>query len=150
MEQAFRCDCPITSALDVVGDRWILVIVKLMLLEDKHTFKAFVESNESIATNILSSKLKALEAWGLITKSKLPNNKKVKLYRLTEKGLSLAPLIVELALWSDQHLRALNGQMQDGEGLEQMKNDKAGFVQAVVEGYRRRLEAIERGEEGME
>ena len=68
---------------------------------------------------------------------------------MTEKGLSIAPLIVELALWSDQHLRTLNGQTQDGEGLKQMKNDKAGFVQAVVEGYRRRLEAIERGEEAI-
>jgi DNA-binding HxlR family transcriptional regulator len=72
MRQDFRCDCPFTSALDIVGDKWILVIIKQMLIEGKETFKDFTESDEAIATNILSSKLKFLEEVGLIIKTQRP------------------------------------------------------------------------------
>ena len=105
MTQKFRCDCPFTSAIDILGDKWMLVIVKQMLLENKTTFKDFTESDEAIATNILSTKLKILEELEIITKTHPPNNKKTKLYVLTEKGLALTPLLVELAIWSDKHLR---------------------------------------------
>jgi DNA-binding HxlR family transcriptional regulator len=60
MDVKFKCNCPFTSALDVVGDKWMLVIVKQMLIEGKETFKDFTESDEAIATNILSAKLKFL------------------------------------------------------------------------------------------
>jgi DNA-binding HxlR family transcriptional regulator len=60
MPKDFRCNCPFTSALDVLGDKWMLVIVKQMLIEGKETFKDFTESDEAIATNILSAKLKLL------------------------------------------------------------------------------------------
>ena len=89
MKQEFRCDCPITSALDILGDKWMLVIIKQMLIEDMRTFKAFIESDEAISTNILSLKLKCLEHYGLIKREDHPTNKKTKLYHLTEKGLSL-------------------------------------------------------------
>ena len=65
MNHKFRCACPITSALDILGDKWILVIIKQMLIEDKKTFKDFTESDEAIATNILSSKLKCLEEFDI-------------------------------------------------------------------------------------
>jgi len=65
MEYKFRCDCPFTSAIDILGDKWMLVLVKQMLLEGKETFKDFVESDEAIATNILSAKLKLLEELGM-------------------------------------------------------------------------------------
>lgn len=80
-----------------LDDKWMLVIVKQMLLEGKETFKGFTESKEAIATNILSAKLKLLEEVGIITKNKLPDNKKTNLYLLTEKGLALTPIIAELA-----------------------------------------------------
>lgn len=136
MEYNFRCDCPITSALDVLGDKWMLVIVKQMLIEDKHTFKDFTESDEAIATNILSTKLKLLEELGLIVKSKLPNNKKTNLYHLTEKGLSLTPVIVELAIWSDENLRVLNKIMRHGEELNLMKSNKEEFIEALKHNYK--------------
>jgi DNA-binding HxlR family transcriptional regulator len=69
MPQDFRCNCPFTSALDVLGDKWMLVIVKQILIEGKETFKDFTESEEAIATNILSSKLKLLEEIGIIIKT---------------------------------------------------------------------------------
>jgi DNA-binding HxlR family transcriptional regulator len=72
MRQDFRCDCPFTSALDIVGDKWILVIIKQMLIEGKETFKDFTKADEAIATNILSAKLKFLEEVGLIIKTQRP------------------------------------------------------------------------------
>lgn len=137
--QEFRCDCPITSALDVVGDKWMLVIVKQMLLEGKETFKDFIESDEAIATNILSAKLKLLQEAGIITKNKLPNNKRKNLYLLTEKGLALSPIIAELANWSDNHLRDVNPSIQDGEEMELLRTDKEAFVTFLKNTYRDKL-----------
>ncbi|MDP5169817.1 MAG: helix-turn-helix transcriptional regulator [Bacteroidia bacterium] len=139
MPQEFRCNCPFTSALDVLGDKWILVIVKQMLIEGKETFKDFIESEEAIATNILSAKLKLLEEVGVIIKTKRPENKKTNLYLLTEKGLALAPVLVELATWSDHHLRDIHPTVLDGEGMELLRNDKAAFARALEEKYREKL-----------
>lgn len=139
MSHTFRCDCPITSALDILGDKWILVIIKQMLLEHKQTFKDFIESDEAIATNILTIKLKLLEELEIITKSKLPNNKKTNLYHLTERGLSIATIIVDLALWSDAHLRELNIDMRNLAEPEQMKNNKEGFINILKENYRQAI-----------
>ena len=136
MEYKFRCECPITSALDILGDKWILVIIKLMLIQDKKTFKDFVESDEAIATNILSSKLKYLEEFGIITKTQLPDNKKTNLYLLTEKGLALTPIIVELSIWSDENVRVLNKIMKDSPEIEIMKSDKAAFIKMKQENYK--------------
>ena len=91
MSAEFRCNCPITSAIDLMGDKWSLVVVKNMLLYNQKTFKDFSEASENIATNILSSRLKRLEQNGFITKTKPLNNKKTNIYLLTEKGLSLIP-----------------------------------------------------------
>ncbi len=76
MGNNFRCKCLITPALDIIGDKWSLVVVKQMLFEAKNTFKDFTESTESTATNILSKRLKMLESFGIIDKQKLPSNKK--------------------------------------------------------------------------
>ncbi len=141
MRQDFRCDCPFTSALDVLGDKWMLVIVKQMLIEGKETFKDFTESEEAIATNILSAKLKLLEQVGIIIKTKRPNNKKTNLYLLTEKGLALTPVLVELANWSDGHLRDLHPTIMDGENMEALRTDKAAFANALQQQYREKLAA---------
>ena len=136
MEYNFRCECPITSALDILGDKWILVIIKLMLIQDKKTFKDFIESDEAIATNILSSKLKYMEELGIITKTQLPDNKKTKFYYLTEKGLALTPIIVELSIWSDENVRELNKIMKNSPDIEIMKRDKAAFIKKLKEKYK--------------
>ncbi len=139
MKPTFRCDCPITSALDILGDKWMLVIVKQMLIQEMQTFKDFTESDEAIATNILSSKLKCLEHYGLIKKTKHPTNKKTNLYQLTEDGLSLTPVIVELALWSDKNLREFNPIMRQSDELELMKNNKEEFISAIKGNYKEKL-----------
>ncbi len=142
MEIKFRCNCPFTSAIDILGDKWMLVIIKQMLLEDKETFKDFTDSDEAIATNILSTKLKQLEELGLVTRSKLPTNKKSVYYHLTNKALDLIPLILELGIWSDKHLRDLNPSIVNGQDMEILRNDKAKFGRMVEEKYRKKLDTI--------
>ena len=139
MPQEFRCNCPFTSALDILGDKWILVIVKQMLLEGKETFKDFTESEEAIATNILSSKLKFLEESGIILKTKRPDNKKTNLYLLTDKGLALTPILIELARWSDSNLRDVHPSIINGASMESLRKDKAAFAAAVEKNYREKL-----------
>lgn len=139
MRQDFRCNCPFTSALDVLGDKWILVIIKQMLIEGKETFKDFTEADEAIATNILSAKLKFLEEVGLIIKTQRPDNKKTNLYLLTEKSLALTPVLVELALWSDKNLRDIHPTIVNGEAMEFLRNDKTAFANEIEKRYREKL-----------
>jgi DNA-binding HxlR family transcriptional regulator len=139
MDIKFRCQCPITSALDILGDKWILVIIKQMLIEDKKTFKDFTDSDEAIATNILASKLKCLEELGIIIKTQLPDNKKTNLYLLTEKGLALTPIIVELSIWSDENVRELNSIMRDSPEIAIMKSDKNTFIKMIQENYKAKI-----------
>ena len=136
MNNDFRCNCPITSALDIVGDKWTLVIVKQMLLEGKKTFKNFSESDESIASNILSSRLKMMEEYNIISKEKLPDNKKTNIYLLTEKGLGLTPTIVELTLWSDCNIREYHSSIKTDSRIEMVKNNKEEFIKMIVESYK--------------
>ena len=126
----FRCDCPVTSAIDIMGDKWTLVVIKLMLLEQKKTFKEFSESDESIAPSILSNRLKTLEKTEFILKVKPKDNKKTNHYFLTEKGLSLTPVIIELALWSHNNIKPIN----DKELLK--VKDKNEIHQILVERYK--------------
>jgi len=108
-------------------------------LEGKQTFKDFSESDEAIATNILSSRLKMLEEWKIITKEKLPDNKKTNIYRLTDKGLDLTPIIVELALWSDEHIREFNPAMRKEDSLGFMNSDKAEFIKLIQKNYKEKM-----------
>lgn len=139
MSIKFRCDCPVTSAIDVLGDKWMLVIVKQMILDHSQTFKDFIESSEGIATNILSTKLKMLEEIGIVRKSKLPHNKKTNLYHLTESGMALIPVISELILWSDSHLREMHPILQNGEGMQQLRTNKQSFLQYLEDNYKKMM-----------
>lgn len=133
MVKKFRSSCIIASALDLIGDKWSLLIIRDMLLDKKTTHKELVSSGEGIATNLLSTRLKLLLSLGVITKRKLPGNKKENIYLLTEKGIDLAPLILEIVLWSDKHVRAYNAEMNayEGHGL-----GKSQVVERVQREYR--------------
>ena len=136
MKNSFRCNCPITTALDIVGDKWTLVIIKQMLLEGKRTFKDLSESDEAIASNILSSRLKMMEEYKIISKEKLPDNKKTNIYLLTEKGLGLTPTIVELTLWSDSNIREYHSSIITDSRIEMVKNNKEESIKMIVESYK--------------
>ena len=144
MANFFRSNCPITSAVDLLGDRWILVIVKQMLLEQKSSFKDFTDCDEAIASNILTSKLNQLIAWGLVSKSMLVSNKRSVYYHLTDQGLSLAPIIIELALWGDANLRTDNPAMRKSKELKAMKADKEKFVAGLIGAYKKQLLAFDK------
>ena len=136
MNNDFRCKCPITSALDIVGDKWTLVIIKQILLEGKKTFKDFSDSDEAIASNKLSSRLKMLEKYKMIRKEKLPHNKKTNIYLLTEKGLGLTPTIVELTLWSDGNVREYHSSIISDSRIEMVKKNKEEAIKMIVESYK--------------
>ena len=136
MNSDFRCSCPFTSFLDLFGDRWSLVVLKLMLIEKKKTFKEFVESDEGFATNILSDRLKQLEQRGYIEKLPHPQSKKSNIYRLTEKGLSLSPVIIQIAVWGYQNLKKDNPAMPDFPMLEQKEELKSTLADHMVKSYR--------------
>ena len=140
MNNNFRCNCPITSALDIVGDKWTLVIIKQMLLEGKKTFKDFFESDESIASNILSSRLKMLEEFKIITREKLPHNKKTNIYVLTEKGLGLTPTIIELTLWSDLNIREHHSSIISDSRIEMIKKNKEESIKMIMENYKQKTD----------
>jgi DNA-binding HxlR family transcriptional regulator len=101
----YRSSCPISSALDIVGDKWSLVIIRDLLYFEKKTFKEFSNSLENIATNILADRLKALEEKGILTKNDVQDNKKTKHYKLTKKGLGLKPILQELGKWSTTYIK---------------------------------------------
>ena len=141
LNKIFRCDFPITTALDVVGDKWTLVIIKQMLLECKKTFKEFYESEKTIATNILSSRLKNLENIGFISKVKPADNKKTNLYLLTTKGLSLTPVIIELALWTNYNVKP----MKDHElKLWTEIEDKNKLQELIIKRYKEKTYLIKK------
>jgi DNA-binding HxlR family transcriptional regulator len=144
MAKFFRSNCPVTSAVDLLGDRWILVIVKQMLLEQKSSFKDFTDCDEAIASNILTSKLNQLIAWGLVSKSMLVSNKRSVYYHLTDQGLSLAPIIIELALWGDANLRTDNPAMRKSKELKAMKANKEKFVAGLIGAYKKQLLAFDK------
>ena len=131
MKKEFRSGCPISSALDVVGDKWSLLIIRDMLLKHKKTFKEISDSDERIAPSILSARLKLLESYKLIFKTKVPDNKKENIYLLTEKGIRLAPIIIEFSLWGNSNMREFN-EIDDIEGLN---SDKSYIIQSVEDSY---------------
>jgi DNA-binding HxlR family transcriptional regulator len=100
-----------------------------MLLHKKTTHKELVSSKEGIATNLLSIRLKLLLSLNVITKRKLPGNKKENIYLLTEKGIDLAPLILEIVLWSDKHVRAYNTDMNAYEDRDLGRSQVIEIVQ---------------------
>ncbi len=134
MNVDFRCQCPISSALDIIGDKWTLVIVRDMIFDHKKTFKDFSTSAESIASNILSTRLKLMEEVGIIKKSKMEGNQKSNVYTLTEKGLGLLPVIAEITLWSDENVRELNPIMVK-EDYQYVRTNKEEFLEAVKQRY---------------
>lgn len=99
-----RSNCPVSSSLDIFGDKWSLLIIRDMLFFNKSTYGDFLKSAENIATNILASRLQGLEENKLIVKLEHPESKAKVLYKLTEKAIDLLPMIVEIHIWADKYL----------------------------------------------
>jgi DNA-binding HxlR family transcriptional regulator len=95
--------CPIDYALEIFGDRWSLIVIRDLLVRRKRHFAEMMSSDEGIASNILAARLRKLEAWGLVARKPDPANGRQVVYALTEKGKELAPVLVEIAIWSAKH-----------------------------------------------
>ncbi|MEJ7623443.1 MAG: helix-turn-helix domain-containing protein [Pyrinomonadaceae bacterium] len=95
-----RSDCPVNFAVETLGDKWSLVILRDIIFWGKRTYGEFLKSDEGIATNILAGRLDYLEGQGLITKSRDPLDKRRDIYTVTELGMDLIPMFIEMIAWS--------------------------------------------------
>ena len=98
-----RSGCPIGISLDLFGDRWSLLIVRDMMVRGLRTFSEFQHSGEEISTNILADRLRHLEACGIIVAERAVEDGRSIHYRLTPKGIALAPMMLELFIWTAHH-----------------------------------------------
>jgi DNA-binding HxlR family transcriptional regulator len=98
-----RSGCPVNISLEVFGDRWSLLIVRDLMVRGFTRFQDFVESGEGIATNILADRLRRLQRCGIVTNERDENDGRRVIYRLTERGIDLAPVMLELLIWGAQH-----------------------------------------------
>jgi DNA-binding HxlR family transcriptional regulator len=131
-----RSDCPISQTLDVLGDKWTLLIIRDMMFDKKSTYGDFLKSAEGIATNILASRLQILEENNLIVKLEHPESKAKFLYKLTEKAIDLLPIIVEIHLWADKNFQlpdTIKAMINEG------KKDKNKFIKTITDQLKKEL-----------
>jgi len=98
-----RSDCPLNFALELLGDKWSLLVIRDMVFFNKRYYNEFLASDECISTSMLATRLTMLEEEGLITKKNDPGHKQKIIYSLTQKSIDLLPVIIEIALWSDKY-----------------------------------------------
>ncbi len=98
-----RSLCPLNVSLEIFGDRWTLLIVRDLMLKGRHTFRELLDGGENIASNILSDRLARLEAHGIVDHHRSAQDGRSVIYRLTEKGIQLAPILLEMILWAAHH-----------------------------------------------
>ena len=111
---AMRSDCPISCTLDILGDKWSLLVMRDLLFFEKTSFGEFLLSDEKIARNILADRLEDLLEKGFIVKEVSPANKSKFLYYPTQKGIDLVPLLFQLADWSKKHYAGCRPNMAVG------------------------------------
>lgn len=100
---ARRSGCPIAISLDLFGDRWSLLIVRDLLFTRLRTFSQFAAAGEGIASNVLADRLVRLQEGGIIAPHQDPDDGRRVVYCLTEKGLALAPVLIEMVLWAARY-----------------------------------------------
>ena len=98
-----RSGCPVSISLEMLGDRWSLLVIRDLMVRGCRTFKEFQEAGEGIASNILSQRLRRLEAVGIVKAEKEKTDRRRVNYRLTAKGIDLAPVLLELLIWGARH-----------------------------------------------
>lgn len=129
-----RSGCPIGIALDLFGDPWTLLIVRDLMFKDRNTYNQFLASGEGVTTTLLADRLARLVADGLVEAEPDPFDGRKIRYELTEKGIALAPLLVEMVLWSAEHERT----DAPPEVVAFMKSDKSRFLEDVRSAWKTR------------
>ena len=127
-----RSECPLNASVEILGDRWSLLIIRDMMLRGFRSYKEFLGSYEGIATNILANRLRNLEDHGIV-KSKIDSDDRRKLiYKLTKKGIDLAPVLTEMVLWAGGHEKTENQTL-----VRLMHKDKAKFIAETRERWKK-------------
>jgi len=121
-----RSGCPLNASVEMLGDRWSLLIIRDMMLRGFRTYKEFMECYEGIATNILADRLRKLEAYGIITAEPDPADGRKLIYLLTAKGIDLAPVLTEMVLWAAGHEQTGNQDL-----VRLMRADKEKFLAGI-------------------
>ncbi len=130
-------ECPIGFALEVFGDRWSLIVLRDLMLEGKTRFKEFQASDEGIASNILTDRLKRLEQRALVSKMRDPADARQFLYRPTEMSISLVPMLIEMAAWGMR----TNQNSRDDRFLHRVQMERAALIGEIQERIRREIAA---------
>lgn len=121
--------------MDIVGDKWSLLIIRDIAMQGKNTYNEFLKSEEKIATNVLADRLAMLEWFGIITKEEHPDSKAKIFYRLTNKGIDLLPLLVNMILWSDKYLTIAP---QAKEFAKMLRKDREGIINQMAKGLEKK------------
>ncbi|HPF47543.1 MAG TPA: helix-turn-helix domain-containing protein [Emcibacteraceae bacterium] len=128
MTKKIRSNCPVSYALELIGDKWSLLILRDIILRDKRFYHEFAASAEGIATNILSNRLAMLESNGFINKQRDTEDRKRYIYSPTEKGLDLLPVIISMMQWSDKY----NNETDIRPPLmEKVRKDPKGYEKSI-------------------
>lgn len=100
-----RSGCPINLAIEVLGDRWSLIVIRDIMFGNRRHFRELLtHSEEGIASNILAARLKRLVEAGLLSRSDDRTHRQKGIYSLTEKAIQLVPVLVQLGAWGRRHL----------------------------------------------
>ena len=124
-----RSDCPVSSSLDIWGDKWSLLIIRDLIDAKECAYGDFLKSPEGIATNILATRLQNLEENKLIEKLDHPDSKAKVLYKLTQKGIDLVPVMIEISLWAEKYFSIPADRKAM---LKEVKKNKTGFIKAAM------------------
>ena len=122
----FRSGCPLNASVEILGDRWSLLIIRDMMLRGFRSYTQFLDSYERIATNVLAHRLKKLERYGIIATQQDPLDGRKVIYTLTQKGMDLASVLTEMVLWAAAH-----EDTQNPELICRIKKDKQKFLATV-------------------
>ena len=100
----FRSTCSIARTLELVGDKWTLLVVRDLMWHGKHTFQALQDSAERVPSNILAERLKRLVEWGLVRREAYQQRPVRHTYHLTDQGKSLEPVLLQIMAWGHKRL----------------------------------------------
>jgi DNA-binding HxlR family transcriptional regulator len=131
----FRSSCPISTALDIFGDKWSLLIIRDLMFNEKKTYGDFLSAEEKIATNILADRLAILERNEIISRHSHPDSKAKVLYKLTLKGIDLVPVLVEVIAWSEKYHDVHPYAKQF---VKQLRKNKEGVIKGIISGLTER------------
>jgi DNA-binding HxlR family transcriptional regulator len=133
----FRSLCPVATGLDILGDKWTLLILRDMIWGHKCLFSEFKESPEHMPSKMLSNRLKKLEALGFISKKEGLTNKKIVFYLMEEKGMDAFPIMIEMAIFTSKHFIDYLGTTYTKEPRGVMIKNKKEYIADMVKQYKR-------------